>query len=43
MFDGLYEKTETTYRVIQTRKDAKKYINGISRVKTILLDVSLIR
>ena len=23
MFDGLYMKTETTYRAVQTRKDAK--------------------
>ena len=26
LFDGLYEKTETTYRAVQTRKDAKHYI-----------------
>lgn len=26
MFDGLYMKTETTYRAVQTRKDAKHIV-----------------
>lgn len=31
-FDGLYEKTETTYRAMQTRKDAKHIIKSMGSI-----------
>ena len=38
MFDGLYMKTETTYRAVQTRKDAKHIVKNMGRVSDELME-----
>ena len=38
MFDGLYMKTETTYRAVQTRKDAKHIVKKMGRVSDELIE-----